>query len=54
MSFKGKKPPEEIMVIAILNESKVLRSINFKEINKKKVREVYKIKILNDCLNTSE
>ena len=54
ISFTGKKPPEEIIVIAILNESKVLRLINFNEINIKKVRAVYKIKILNDCLNASE
>ena len=54
ISFTGKKPPEEIMVIAILNESKVLRLISFNEINKKNVKAVYNIKILNDCLNLSE
>jgi trk system potassium uptake protein TrkH len=37
-----------------LKESKVLRLINFNEINIKKVRAVYKIRILNDCLNASE
>ena len=50
----GKKPPEEIKVIAILKESKVLRLINFNEINKKKVKAVYNIKIFNDCLKVSE
>ena len=54
ISLTGKKPPEEIMVIEILKESKVLRLINFNEINIKKVKAVYKIKILNDCLNASE
>ena len=54
MSFTGKKPPEEIIVIAILKESKVLRLISFNEKNKKNVKAVYNIKILNDCLNVSE
>ena len=54
ISFTGKKPPEEIIVIAILNESKVLKFINFNEKNKNKVRDIYKTKILNDCLNISE
>jgi hypothetical protein len=54
MSLTGKKPPEEIIVIAILNESKVLKLISFNEINKKKVIVIYKIKILNDCLKASE
>tara|TARA_B110000014_G_C19941011_1_gene486856 strand:+ start:731 stop:853 length:123 start_codon:yes stop_codon:yes gene_type:complete len=40
--------------MAMLKESKVLRLISFKEINKKNVRTVYRIKILNDCLNVSE
>tara|TARA_B100000965_G_C18987440_1_gene496756 strand:+ start:330 stop:473 length:144 start_codon:yes stop_codon:yes gene_type:complete len=35
----GKKPPDDIMDIAILNESKVLRLINFKTINKIKVSD---------------
>ena len=52
--FTGKKPPEEIKVIAILKESNVLRFINFKKINKKNVKIEYNIKILNDCLNVSE
>ena len=38
MSFTGKNPPEEINVIAILNESKVLKFINFNEMKIKKVR----------------
>ena len=54
ISFTGKKPPEEIIVIAILKESKVLRLISFNEINKKNVKIVYNIKILKDCLNVSE
>ena len=54
ISFTGKKPPEEIIVIAILKESKVLRLINFNEMNKKNVRAVYNIRILSDCLNVSE
>tara|TARA_Y100000741_G_scaffold297826_1_gene238776 strand:+ start:309 stop:482 length:174 start_codon:yes stop_codon:yes gene_type:complete len=49
----GKKPPEEIIVIAILKESKVLRLINFSEMNKKNVKAKYNMKILNDCLNIS-
>ena len=50
----GKKPPDEIIVIAILNESKVLKLINFNETNKKKVKDKYNIKIFKDCLNLSE
>tara|TARA_Y100000741_G_scaffold16654_1_gene12789 strand:- start:712 stop:888 length:177 start_codon:yes stop_codon:yes gene_type:complete len=49
----GKKPPDEIIVIAILNESKVLKLINFKRTNKKIVKTEYNIKILKDCLNIS-
>ena len=49
----GKKPPDEIIVIAILKESNVLRFINFKKTNKKIVRIDYNIKILKDCLNIS-
>ena len=43
-----KKPPDEIIVIAILKESNVLRLINFYEMNKNSVRNTYSIKILND------
>jgi len=50
----GKKPPEEIMVIAILSELKVLRLKKFKIRNKIKVNNVYKIKILNDCFKVSD
>ena len=49
----GKKPPDEIIVIAILNESKVLKLINFKRTNKKIVKTEYNTKILKDCLNIS-
>tara|TARA_B100001029_G_scaffold175502_1_gene177046 strand:- start:552 stop:683 length:132 start_codon:yes stop_codon:yes gene_type:complete len=38
ISLTGKKPPEEIIVNAKLNESKVLKLINFKNINKINVR----------------
>ena len=54
ISFTGKKPPDEIMVIEILKESNVLRLISFNEMNKKRVKRTYSIKILNDCLNVSE
>ena len=54
ISLTGKNPPEEIIVIEILKASKVLRLINFNKINKKNVKDVYNIKILNDCLNVSE
>tara|TARA_Y100000741_G_scaffold238889_1_gene182893 strand:- start:63 stop:242 length:180 start_codon:yes stop_codon:yes gene_type:complete len=49
----GKNPPEEIIVIAKLKESKVLRFNSFKEMNKKTVNAEYSMKILNDCLNIS-
>ena len=45
ISLTGKKPPDEIIVIDKLKESKVLKLINFKIINKKNVNDVYKIKI---------
>tara|TARA_B100001175_G_C18946523_1_gene373935 strand:- start:11 stop:175 length:165 start_codon:yes stop_codon:yes gene_type:complete len=54
MLFTGKKPPDEIMVIAILNESNVLKLSNFNDINKNNVKDEYNKKILNDCLNVSE
>ena len=54
ISFTGKNPPEEIIVIAILKESKVLKLINFNVANKNSVRAVYSMKILKDCLNVSE
>ena len=53
-SLTGKKPPDEIIVIAILKESKVLRLIDFNTINKKKVIAIYNSKILSDCLKVSE
>tara|TARA_B100001540_G_C15356517_1_gene439331 strand:+ start:128 stop:508 length:381 start_codon:yes stop_codon:yes gene_type:complete len=51
--FTGIKPPEEIKVIDKLNASNVLRSISFKIKKIKKVNDVYKISILNDCFNVS-
>ena len=39
-SFTGKNPPDEIKVIAKLNEVKVLKSNILKIINKKKVKKV--------------
>ena len=53
-SFVGKKPPDDIIVNAKFNESKTLMDIRFKVINKKKVKQLYKKKILIDCLNISE
>ena len=52
--LKGKKPPEDIIVIDKLKESKVLKLINFKIINIRNVNAVYKIKILKNCLKISE
>ena len=49
----GKKPPEEIIVIAKLSEVKVLKFNMFKIINKIKVKIEYKIKILKDCFKVS-
>jgi len=52
--FVGKKPPEEIIVIAKLNESKKRISKKLSIIKIKKVRILYKINILTDWLNVSE
>ena len=54
ISLTGKKPPDEIIVIAKLKESKVLRLISFNDINNNKVVPTYKKNILNDCLKVSE
>tara|TARA_B100002051_G_scaffold124929_1_gene118958 strand:- start:264 stop:515 length:252 start_codon:yes stop_codon:yes gene_type:complete len=54
ISLTGKNPPDEIIVIDKLKESKVLMSINFNIMNINKVNDKYKTKILNDCLNVSE
>ena len=51
--FTGKKPPEEIKVIDKLNASNVLKSISLKIKKIKKVKNVYKISILNDCFKVS-
>ena len=51
--LKGRKPPEEIIVIDKLNESNVLILINLKTINKNKVKAEYNNKIFKDCLNIS-
>ena len=50
----GKKPPEEIIVIAKLKESNDLIFDIFKKIKIKNVRNMYKKKILTPCLNASE
>jgi len=50
----GKKPPDEIIVKARFNESKLLIDIKFKIINISKVRLEYNRKILIDCLKISE
>jgi hypothetical protein len=52
--FVGKKPPDEIIVIAKLNELKDLILEIFKIIKIPKVRAIYKINILVDCFKVSE
>jgi len=52
--FVGKKPPDEIIVIAKLNELKDLILEIFKITKITKVRTVYKINILVDCFKVSE
>ena len=52
--FVGKKPPDEINVIAKLNELNDRIFIIFKIIKIINVRNVYKIKILIDCFKVSE
>ena len=53
-SLTGRKPPDEIIVIDKLNDIKVLKSNILKIINKKKVNEIYRIKIFNDCFKVSD
>ena len=50
----GKKPPDEIIVKARFNESKLLIDIKFKITNISKVRLEYNRKILIDCFKISE
>ena len=50
----GKKPPDEIIVKARFNESKLLIDMKFKIININKVRLEYNKKILIDCFKISE
>ena len=52
--FAGKKPPDEIIVIAKLNELKDRILEIFKIIKIRKVSAIYKINILVDCLKVSE
>jgi hypothetical protein len=52
--FVGKKPPDEIIVMARLNELKDLILEIFKIAKITKVRAVYKINILVDCFKVSE
>ena len=51
--FDGKKPPEEITVIAKFNELNILISNIFKIIKIPKVINEYKRKIFNDCFKVS-
>ena len=52
--FVGKKPPDEIIVMARLNELNDLILEIFKITKIPKVRTVYKINILVDCFKVSE
>ena len=51
--FDGKKPPEEIIVIARFNELNILISNMFKITKIIKVIDEYKRKIFNDCFKVS-
>jgi len=51
--FVGKKPPEEIIVIAKFNELKALILSKFRITKIKKVIMEYSEKILNDCFKVS-
>tara|TARA_B100000787_G_scaffold14670_1_gene10496 strand:+ start:734 stop:946 length:213 start_codon:yes stop_codon:yes gene_type:complete len=51
--FDGKKPPEEIIVIARFSELNILISNIFKIIKIPKVMDEYKRKIFNDCFKVS-
>ena len=52
--FTGRKPPDEIKVIAKLNESKNLKSKIFKITKIPNVSNVYKINIFDDCFKVSD
>ena len=52
--LEGKKPPEEITVIARFNELNILISNRFRIINIPKVINEYKRKIFNDCFKVSD
>jgi len=52
-SFVGKKPPEEIIVIAKLRELNTLILNKFRIMNIVKVINEYNKKILNDCFRVS-
>ena len=52
--FVGKKPPDEINVMAKLNELNDLMFIIFKIIKITNVKNEYNIKTLNDCFKVSE
>ena len=52
--FTGRKPPDEISVIAKLNESKNLKSKIFKITKITNVSNVYKINIFDDCFKVSD
>jgi len=51
--FVGKKPPDEMIVIARFKELKVLTSNKFKMIKIPNVIDEYKRKIFRDCFNVS-
>jgi len=53
-SLVGKNPPDEIIVKAKFNESKLLTEIKFKTININNVKPEYNKKILIDCFKISE
>jgi len=52
--LKGRKPPEEISVIAKLKELKDRNSKIFRIRKTTNVNKIYKIKILEDCFKVSE
>ena len=52
--FDGKKPPDEIIVIAKFKELNILISKIFKIIKIPKVIKEYKKKILYDCFKVSD
>ena len=52
-SFDGKKPPDEMRVIAKFKELNILISKILKMIKIPKVNNEYNRKIFNDCFNVS-